>query len=43
LCLINHNFHHLLADELLLGALGVAGCSDLLAGSLGEADAEHSE
>lgn len=43
MCLINHNFHHLLADEFSLRALGVAGSSDLLSGSLGEADGEHSE
>lgn len=43
MCLINHNFHHLLADEFFLRALGVAGGSDLSLGSLGEANAEHSE
>lgn len=41
--LIDHNFHHLLADELALGALGVAGGADLAASSLGEANAEHTE
>jgi len=41
--LVDHNLHHLLADELALGALGVASCSNLLIGSLGEADAEHAE
>lgn len=41
--LIDHDFHHLLADQLLLGALGIAGCSDLSGSSLSEADAEHSE
>ena len=41
--LVNHNFHHLLADELSLGALSVAGSADLLSCSLGEANGEHSE
>jgi hypothetical protein len=41
--LIHHNFHHLLADELLLGAGSVASGADLSAGSLGEANAEHAE
>ena len=41
--LVNHNFHHLLADELSLGALGVAGGTHLLAGSLGEANGEHAK
>lgn len=41
--LINHNFHHLLADELNLRALGVACGSDLFAGSFSESNAEHSE
>ena len=40
---INHNLHHLLADELALGALGVAGGADLVFGSLGKANAEHAE
>jgi hypothetical protein len=43
LTLIDHDFHHLLADQLLLGALGIAGSSDLSGSSLSEADAEHSE
>ena len=43
LSLADHNFHHLLADELALRALGVAGSADLSAGSLGEANAEHTE
>ena len=41
--LVDHNLHHLLADELALGALGVTSCSNLLIGSLGEANAEHAE
>ena len=41
--LVDHNLHHLLADELALGALGVTSCSNLLIGSLGEANAEHTE
>ena len=41
--LANHNLHHLLADELALRALGVAGSADLSACSLGEANAEHTE
>lgn len=41
--LVNHNFHHLLADELSLGALSVAGGSHLLSCSLGDAKSKHSE
>jgi hypothetical protein len=41
--LINHYLHHLLADSLDLRRFGVAGGSDLSAGSLGEANGEHSE
>ena len=41
--LVDHNLHHLLADELALGALGVASGANLTAGSLGETDAEHTE
>ena len=41
--LVNHNLHHLLADEFALGALSVACSTDLAIGSLGEANAEHSE
>ena len=41
--LVDHNFHHLLTDELALGALGVASCTYLAACPLGEADAEHAE
>ena len=41
--LTNHNLHHLLADELALRSLSIAGCAHLSAGSLGEADAEHTE
>lgn len=40
---VDHNFHHLLADELALRALGVAGGANLAAGSLSEANAEHAE
>ena len=43
LSLVNHDLHHLLADELALRALSVAGGADLSAGSLGEANAEHTE
>ncbi len=43
LSLADHNLHHLLADEFALRALGVAGSADLSAGSLGEANAEHTE
>ena len=43
LSLADHNLHHLLADELALRALSVAGSADLSAGSLGEANAEHTE
>ena len=41
--LVDHNLHHLLADELALGAFGVASSSYLLVGSLGETNAEHAE
>ncbi len=41
--LIDHNLHHLLADELALRSLGIAGGANLAAGSLGETDAEHAE
>ena len=41
--LVDHNLHHLLADKLALGSLGVASSADLAVGSLGEADAEHAE
>lgn len=41
--LVNHDLHHLLADELALRALGVASSADLATGPLGEADAEHAE
>ena len=41
--LTNHNLHHLLADELALRSLGVAGSANLSAGSLGEPNAEHTE
>jgi hypothetical protein len=41
--LVDHNLHHLLADELALGALGVASGAHLLVGSLGETNAEHAE
>jgi len=43
LSLVNHDLHHLLADELALRALGVASSADLAAGSLGEPNAEHAE
>jgi len=41
--LIDHNLHHLLANELALRSLGVASGANLAAGSLGETDAEHTE
>ena len=41
--LVDHNLHHLLADKLALGSLGVASSADLAVGSLGEANAEHAE
>ena len=41
--LVDHNLHHLLADELALGALGIASGANLTVGSLGEANAEHAE
>jgi len=41
--LVDHNLHHLLADKLALGSLGVASSADLAVGSLGEANAEHTE
>lgn len=41
--LVNHNFHHLLADGLDLRGLGVASSSDLSACSFCESNGEHSE
>jgi len=38
-----HDLHHLLADQHLVGSLGVASGLDLLLSLLGEGDAEHSE
>lgn len=43
MCLVNHDFHHLLADGLDLRGLGVASGSDLSACSLCESNGEHSE
>ena len=43
LSLVDHNLHHLLADELALRALSVASSAHLVLGSLGEANAEHTE
>ena len=43
LSLVNHDLHHLLADELALRTLSVASGADLAAGSLGETNAEHAE
>lgn len=40
---LDHDFHHLLADERSLRALGVAGGSNLSSCSLSEANGEHSE
>lgn len=42
LYLIHHDLHHLLSNLLSLGSLGIAGSLDLLAGSFGEANSEHS-
>jgi len=41
--LLLHDFHHLLADEFLMGGLGIAGSLDLLLGLLSEGNAEHSQ
>jgi len=41
--LVNHDFHHLLADDLLLRVLGVAGGLDLSLVAAGEGNAEHAE
>lgn len=41
--LSNHNLHHLLAELLLLGALGVAGSLDLVAVAAGEGDGEEAD
>jgi len=41
--LLLHDFHHLLADEFLMGGLGVAGSLNLLLGLLSEGNAEHSQ
>ena len=41
--LVDHNLHHLLADKLALGSLGVASSADLAVGSLCETNAEHAE
>ena len=38
-----HNLGHLLDDQLLVRALGVAGGLNLLLGSLGESDGEQTE
>jgi len=43
LSFIDHNFHHLFADNLLLRALSVAGSFNLLSCSLGEPNREDSE
>lgn len=40
---VEHDLHHLLADDLLLGVLGVTGGCNLLLVSTGESNAEHSE
>ena len=40
--LVDHNFHHLLTNQLLLWSFGVASSSNLLGGSLCEANAKHS-
>lgn len=41
--LVDHDFHHLLADDLLLGVLGVASGLDLSLVSTSKGDAEHAE
>ena len=41
--LVDHDLHHLLADELLLRVLRVGGGLDLTLVSAGEGDAEHTE
>jgi hypothetical protein len=41
--LTNHNLHNLLADELLLGSLCVAGSLDLALVSASECNAEHAQ
>lgn len=38
-----HNLRHLSNDQLLVGALGVAGCLDLSLSSLGESNGEKSD
>jgi len=43
LALVNHDLHHLLADQFLLGRLCVAGSLHLVLVASGESDAEHSE
>ena len=43
MALVDHDFHHLFANEFLLRALGVAGGFDLFAGSLGETNGKDSE
>ena len=40
---VDHDFHHLFADESLLRVLSIAGGLDLASGSAGEANAEESE
>lgn len=40
---IDHDFHHLLADESLLRVLGIASSLDLSGSSAGETNAEESE
>jgi len=43
LALVNHNLHHLLADVLDLGSLGVAGSLHLFVLAAGERDAEQTD
>ena len=40
---VDHDFHHLLADESLLRVLGIASGLDLASGSAGKANAEKSK
>jgi len=43
LCLSDHDFHHLLANSLLLRSLGIAGSLHLFVCSPGEPNAKHSQ
>ncbi len=41
--LVDHNFHHLFADESLLRVLGIAGSFNLSGSSASESNAEESQ